>query len=191
MSSGDENKAAVRACFENASRGNFDALDDIVTGDYVLHPADVRGADGLKEMVQGYRDALSGLKVTIDQQFNDGDYVATRYTITGTHDGDLMGTPPSGMGASPRSGRSPTSSGSWARSERCPRWRRAELYAKHGADPLARRRPGSAPCRELAKSRDQSASGSEEAAEATRTSRRTRCRTASTLNVPTIRRSTE
>jgi predicted ester cyclase len=96
MSSGDENKAAVRACFENASQGNFDALDDIVTGDYVLHPADVRGADGLKEMVQGYRDALSGLRVTIDQQFTDGDFVATRYTITGTHDGDLMGTPPSG-----------------------------------------------------------------------------------------------
>jgi predicted ester cyclase len=96
MSTGEENKAAVRACFENASQGNFDALDDIVTGDYVLHPADVRGADGLKEMVQGYRDALSGLRVTIDQQFTDGDYVATRYTITGTHDGDLMGTPPSG-----------------------------------------------------------------------------------------------
>jgi hypothetical protein len=38
MSSSEENKAAVRACFENASQGNFDALDDIVTGDYVLHP---------------------------------------------------------------------------------------------------------------------------------------------------------
>jgi predicted ester cyclase len=92
MSSSEENKAAVRACFENASQGNFDALDDIVTGDYVLHPEEVRGADGLKTMVQGYRDALSGLTVTIDQQFTDGDYVA----ITGTHDGDLMGTPPSG-----------------------------------------------------------------------------------------------
>ena len=92
MSRSEENKAAVRACFENASQGNFDALDDIVTGDYVLHPEEVRGADGLKTMVQGYRDALSGLTVTIDQQFTDGDYVA----ITGTHDGDLMGTPPSG-----------------------------------------------------------------------------------------------
>jgi predicted ester cyclase len=47
--------------------------------------------------VQGYRDALSGLRVTIDQQFTDGDYVATRYTITGTHNGNLMGTPPSGQ----------------------------------------------------------------------------------------------
>ena len=47
-------------------------------------------------MVQGYRDALSGLRVTIDQQFADGDFVATRFTITGTHDGDLMGAPPTG-----------------------------------------------------------------------------------------------
>jgi predicted ester cyclase len=78
MNSSEKNKAAVRACFENAAQGNFDALDDIVTADYVLHPEEVRGAEGLKEMVQGYRDALSGLRVAIDQQFVDGDYVATR-----------------------------------------------------------------------------------------------------------------
>ena len=96
MSSKEENKAAVRACFENASQGNFDAVSEIVTDDYVLHPGEVHGADGLKEMVQRYRDALSGLRVTIDQQITDGDHVATRYTVTGTHDGDLMGTPPSG-----------------------------------------------------------------------------------------------
>jgi predicted ester cyclase len=96
MGTNESNKAAVRACFENASRGNFDALDEILTGDYVLHPAEVHGAAGLKEMVQGYRDALSGLEVAINQQFTDGDYVATRYTITGSHDGELMGAPPTG-----------------------------------------------------------------------------------------------
>lgn len=96
MSSSEENKAVVRDCFENASRGNFDALDQLVAPDYVLHPEEVRGPDGLTEMVQGYRDALSGLRVTIDQQFTEGDYVATRFTIRGTHEGDLMGTPPTG-----------------------------------------------------------------------------------------------
>lgn len=96
MSTSEDNKASVRACFENASNGNFDALDDIVSEDYVLHPEEVRGADGLKQMVQGYHEALSGLRVTIDQQFTEGDYVATRYRISGTHDGDLMGTPPTG-----------------------------------------------------------------------------------------------
>ena len=96
MSGSDDNKALVRACLENGSRGNFDALDAIVADDYVLHPEGIRGADGLKQMLQGYHDALSGLRVTIDQQFADGDYVATRSTIRGTHDGELMGTPPTG-----------------------------------------------------------------------------------------------
>jgi predicted ester cyclase len=96
MSTSEDNKAAVRACFENASQGNFDALDEILTPDYVVHPEEARGRDGLQEMVEGYRSALSGLRVTIDQQFTDGDYVATRFTISGTHDGDLMGTPPTG-----------------------------------------------------------------------------------------------
>jgi predicted ester cyclase len=96
MSSSDENKATVRACFENASQGNFDALEEILAPDYVLHPEEVRGAEGLKEMVERYRDALSGLRVTIDQQFSEGEYVATRFTISGTHDGDLLGAPPTG-----------------------------------------------------------------------------------------------
>jgi predicted ester cyclase len=96
MSTSEDNKAAVRACFENASQGNFDALDEILTPDYVVHPEEARGRDGLQQMVEGYRTALSGLRVTIDQQFTDGDYVASRFTISGTHDGDLMGTPPTG-----------------------------------------------------------------------------------------------
>jgi steroid delta-isomerase-like uncharacterized protein len=96
MSASEDNEAAVRDCFENASRGNFDALDAIVSPDYVLHPEEVRGADGLKEVVATYRRAIAGLSVTIDQQFSEGDHVATRYTIRGTHEGDLLGAPATG-----------------------------------------------------------------------------------------------
>jgi steroid delta-isomerase-like uncharacterized protein len=96
MSSTEQNKAAVRDCFEQASQGNFDALQSLVTPDYVVHPDEVRGAGGLAEMVQGYREALAGLNVTIEHQFTEGDYVATRTTIRGRHDGDLMGAPPTG-----------------------------------------------------------------------------------------------
>jgi len=96
MSASEANKTAVKDCFEQASQGNFDALASIVTPDYVVHPEEARGASGLAEMVQGYRDAFSGLNVTIEQQFTEGDYVATRTTIRGRHDGNLMGTPPSG-----------------------------------------------------------------------------------------------
>ncbi len=96
MSSSEENKAAVRACFEEGSRGNFDALPAILSPDYVLHPEGVKGADDLAAMVQGYREAIAGLTVTIDHQFTEGDYVATRTTFTGRHEGELMGAPPTG-----------------------------------------------------------------------------------------------
>jgi predicted ester cyclase len=96
MSSREQNEAAVRDCFEQASKGNFDALPGIVTADYVVHPEEVRGPDGLAEMVQGYRSALAGLSVTIEHQFSEGDHVATRSTIRGRHEGELMGVPPTG-----------------------------------------------------------------------------------------------
>jgi predicted ester cyclase len=47
-------------------------------------------------MVEGYRSAFAGLQVTVEHQFTEGDYVATRSTIRGRHEGDLMGTPPTG-----------------------------------------------------------------------------------------------
>ena len=96
MSQSEANKSAVRDCFENASQGKFDALHAIVSPDYVVHPEEVHGPDGLAAMVQGYREAFAGLNVTIEHQFTEGDYVATRSTIRGRHDGELMGTPPSG-----------------------------------------------------------------------------------------------
>jgi len=47
-------------------------------------------------MVEGYRSAISGLRVDIEHQFTEGDYVATRFTIRGTHDGELMRAAPTG-----------------------------------------------------------------------------------------------
>jgi len=85
MSTHEQNKAVVRDCFAQASAGNFDALPGLVTEDYVLHPEGVRGAGGLAEMVQGHRARIPDLSFTIDQQFTEGDFVATRFTIRGRH----------------------------------------------------------------------------------------------------------
>ena len=90
------NEAAVRACFEKASAGDFAALEYIVTPDYVLHPEDARGPAELARVVQGYREGLADLDVTVEHQFTAGDYVATRTTIRGRHDGELFGHPATG-----------------------------------------------------------------------------------------------
>ena len=100
MDNGEDNKAAVRACLETVSRENSDALDRILSPDYVLHdpalPEEIRGAEGLRELLEDYRKAIGGVRLTIDQQFTDGEYVATRWFVRGRHEGELMGAPPSG-----------------------------------------------------------------------------------------------
>jgi steroid delta-isomerase-like uncharacterized protein len=96
MSSSETNKSAVRKCFEEASRGNFDALEEILSPDYVVHPEGAEGIDGLTEMVEGYRRAFADLTISIEHQFTEGDNVATRYTIRGRHEGELFGVAPTG-----------------------------------------------------------------------------------------------
>jgi steroid delta-isomerase-like uncharacterized protein len=100
MASSEQNKAAVREFFACASSGELDRLDAFVSPDYVVHdpslPEDVRGVDDVRELVETYRGGIAGLTVTIDHQIADGDYVATRYTCRGTHEGDIMGVPATG-----------------------------------------------------------------------------------------------
>ena len=93
---GQQNEDTVRTCLAEASRGNYEVFDDILSPDYVVHPEEARGPAGLQEMVEGYRSALKDLRVDIEQQFSAGDRVATVSTVRGVHEGDLMGTPPTG-----------------------------------------------------------------------------------------------
>lgn len=97
MSSTDQHTAIVRECFAYATKGDRAGLERILSPDFVIYvPEEHRGVDGLLEMVETFRSALPDLAVTVDHQFADGDYVATRFTVRGTHDGELLGAPPTG-----------------------------------------------------------------------------------------------
>ena len=86
----------MRTCLTEASRGNYDVFETILTPSYVVHREEARGAAGLQQMVEGYRVALSDLRVEVEQQFSAGDRVATVSTLRGIHAGALMGTAPPG-----------------------------------------------------------------------------------------------
>lgn len=43
-----------------------------------------------------YREAFPDLEITFDEQFAAGDRVVDRWTGRGTHEGELMGIPPTG-----------------------------------------------------------------------------------------------
>jgi len=99
--SANENKATVRRSFEEVfNQGNLDAVEEIFASDYVLHdptsPEEIRGTEGMKQYVSMYRSAFPDLQQTIEDQFAEGKKVATRLTARGTHQGELIGIPPTG-----------------------------------------------------------------------------------------------
>lgn len=97
----EENKAVVRRFIEDVfAGGNLDLVDEIFDADYVLHdpsvPDEVRGPEGIRRYVSMYRSAYPDTNFTIEDQIAEGDNVATRWTGRGTHQGELMGIPPTG-----------------------------------------------------------------------------------------------
>jgi steroid delta-isomerase-like uncharacterized protein len=79
---------------------NLDLVDELLGVDYVNHspgfPGQPTGPEGVKAVVAMFRSAMPDLRVIIDDMFAAGDRVAVRYTIEGTHDGELFGVPPTG-----------------------------------------------------------------------------------------------
>jgi steroid delta-isomerase-like uncharacterized protein len=97
----EENKALARRVLEEMfNKGNLDVADELLATDYVDHdpamPEDIHGPEGFKEYVGAYRSAFSDLHLEIEEQIAEGDLVTTRWTGTGTHDGELAGIPPTG-----------------------------------------------------------------------------------------------
>jgi len=97
----EENKAIARRLFEEVwSQGKLDVADEIFATDYFGHIAgspEVRRLEGFKQFVSMYRTAFPDLQFTIEDQIAEGDKVVTRWTSTGTHKGELMGIPPTGV----------------------------------------------------------------------------------------------
>lgn len=92
-----KNKQLLRRLFEEGMNdGNTAVIDELVAPGYVNHdfPLPVVGADGFKQIVSIFRGGFPDIKVTIEEEFEDGDKVGSRGTFSGTHKGEFMGVPP-------------------------------------------------------------------------------------------------
>jgi steroid delta-isomerase-like uncharacterized protein len=95
------NKSILRRYFDEAwNKGRLEVLNEIIAASYVNHdpfvPGLPPGPEGLKLIFAGLRAAFSDLHYTIEDLITEGDKVVTRWTMRGTHTGELMGIPPSG-----------------------------------------------------------------------------------------------
>jgi steroid delta-isomerase-like uncharacterized protein len=100
MSAEEKNKALVHEFFEEAwVKGNVAAVDEFMAADYVEHPRPSTlppGTEGLKQLIAAYRTAFPDLKMSLDDIFGEGEMVAFRWSVSGTHLGDWLGIPPTG-----------------------------------------------------------------------------------------------
>jgi steroid delta-isomerase-like uncharacterized protein len=101
LMSAEENKKVVQRFWKAWEEEDFvDLIDELLAPDYVNHspgmPDQPTGPEGVKAVVGMFRSGMPDLRVTIDDMIAEGDKVATRYTIEGTHEGELYGVPPTG-----------------------------------------------------------------------------------------------
>jgi steroid delta-isomerase-like uncharacterized protein len=91
----------ARRYFEDVwNQGKVEVLDELLAPDYINHtPSTGRpqaGPAGLKPIVLAIRRAFPDLHFTIEDVVVTADRVAIRTTMTGTHQGDFFGVPPTG-----------------------------------------------------------------------------------------------
>lgn len=96
----DGNKALVKRFFDEVINGdNLDLIDELLTDDFVEHeefPGLEPNRDGVKEFFRRFRSGFPDGTFTAEEMIAEGDTVAVRVTIRGTHQGEFIGIPATG-----------------------------------------------------------------------------------------------
>jgi steroid delta-isomerase-like uncharacterized protein len=98
MSITKENELLIRRWFEEVwNKGRAEAIDEMFAEDGIAHGlSDVsgnplRGPAGFKEFHAKFREAFPDISVTVEDTVAEGDKVAARCSVRGTHRGDSLG----------------------------------------------------------------------------------------------------
>jgi steroid delta-isomerase-like uncharacterized protein len=89
----------TRLFAEAFSQGDLSVVDEVLTLEHFAHNTfggSPNGPEGLKWLIATFRTAFPDLHCTVDDEINEGDRVAARWTMRGTHKGLFLGSPPTG-----------------------------------------------------------------------------------------------
>ncbi len=100
MTTEERNKAGFRRVSEEGlSRGVLAVADELIAPDFLNHeapPGMNRGPESMRQLIAMLRTAFPDLHFAIEELIAEGDIVAGRLTMHGTHEGPLIGMPPTG-----------------------------------------------------------------------------------------------
>ncbi len=94
----DDAKDLMRRFYDAVSAGDLDVIDQIVAEDFVEHepfPGIPPDKEGVRQFFRVFRAAFPDLHMEPHEMLVDGDLACARITVTGTHQADFLGIPPS------------------------------------------------------------------------------------------------
>jgi len=90
----------VQRIFKEAfNLGNLTVVDEVLTPDHITHQpfsGVPNGPQDLKWLIILFRTAFPDLHCAVEDEIREGDMVAVRWTLCGTHNGTFLGNPPTG-----------------------------------------------------------------------------------------------
>jgi predicted ester cyclase len=95
----EQNKKSFRNMLEETDKGNYAAWEEVCSPDYICHFAGVPESMSLQAHIEANRAflvAFPDFHHDIKDIVAEADKVTARVTLTGTHDGEFMGIPPTG-----------------------------------------------------------------------------------------------
>jgi putative acetyltransferase len=94
----EENKATVLGIYEAINSGDFQALDSLIADTFIEHENGVEPPTkaGAIEALQRMREAFGDFTIIVEDMIAEGDRVFVRATMSGLHQVEFMGTPPTG-----------------------------------------------------------------------------------------------
>ena len=94
-----DHSAAQRKLYELLNAGDIEGFGALLADDFVEHeetPGLAPTREGVMAFFRMYRAAFPNLRFDLEDVVASGDKVVTRARATGTHQGELMGIPPTG-----------------------------------------------------------------------------------------------
>jgi predicted ester cyclase len=88
----EENTDLARSSWEEiVNKQNPEAIDEFYAADFVWHEPDedIQGSEQAKQFVSMYFAAFPDINVTVEDVIGEGDKAVTRWTIRGTHRGEI------------------------------------------------------------------------------------------------------
>jgi steroid delta-isomerase-like uncharacterized protein len=91
---------AMRAWFDEVwTQGREDTIYRLLAADGVAHGlpgGPIRGPDHFRSHFQVFRGAFPDIHVAVERTVTEGEFVVAHCRVTGTHQGDTLGIPPTG-----------------------------------------------------------------------------------------------